>query len=167
MEGFQFLLLSKLVQELIVNEFVDNLNDRINFCFVCKEFNEIVQRVKPKKILFNLGIQWWNGNKIGFTVDVRFYLKSPDKFVEILKECQIRNLSLETFTAFEMFMKIDGFCDFEFEVALMEAAKYVMELVIRSGTIFLNNFNKFYSNLKNLKVLVLDSLFTFDYLPYF
>lgn len=58
METFDFLTLPSVVQDLIVDEIVHYSvpENRIQFALICKEFNELLKHVKPKKIIENFRI---------------------------------------------------------------------------------------------------------------
>uniref|UniRef100_A0AC34QSP4 F-box domain-containing protein n=1 Tax=Panagrolaimus sp. JU765 TaxID=591449 RepID=A0AC34QSP4_9BILA len=145
---FNFLGLPSLVQELITNEIVHNSipEDRIQLALTSKYCNELVQRAKPKKIID----QFWIQDPFAFLANSREYTKTKEELMDILPNCQIKQLVSEYGSVFssEEYSEILDM--------LPEAARFATKFNITSThPIRMGKVVEFYAKLKHLKSIVL------------
>uniref|UniRef100_A0AC34R442 F-box domain-containing protein n=1 Tax=Panagrolaimus sp. JU765 TaxID=591449 RepID=A0AC34R442_9BILA len=97
---FDFLGLPLVVQDLITNEIVHNSipEDRIQLALTSKYCNKLIQRARPKKIIDKFTIPYLP--HFTFIANSREYTKTKEQLMEILPNCQIKQLILDNESVF-------------------------------------------------------------------
>uniref|UniRef100_A0AC34QSJ5 F-box domain-containing protein n=1 Tax=Panagrolaimus sp. JU765 TaxID=591449 RepID=A0AC34QSJ5_9BILA len=146
-DNFNFLGLPSVVQDLITNEIVHNSipEDRIQLALTSKYCNELVQRAKPKKVIDQLS--FLDFPQFSFIANSRDYDKTKEQLMEILPNCQIKQLQLYDY--------LDDSTEDYSEVSdmLLEAARFAtkLDIIIPSGLEVEDEVVGLYVKLKHLK----------------
>uniref|UniRef100_A0AC34QMB5 F-box domain-containing protein n=1 Tax=Panagrolaimus sp. JU765 TaxID=591449 RepID=A0AC34QMB5_9BILA len=163
---FDFIHLPTVVQELVVEEIVHNSipENRIQFALTCMDFNDMVKRAKPKKILPHLtsfGCEFLISHD--HHAGGRFH--SPPKLLEILKKVQVERLTVPTrFGLPEEYRSISV----EFMDILFKACEFVTKLSVQSGVNDYTQIIDVYKKLKHVNHLDIGKHYSLiDLLPYF